>query len=91
MLILSRKKDECIVINDNIKIRIVDVKSDVVKVGIEAPEHIKVYREEVWISIQKENIQAAVDGNQENTISNVGKELSSKLKLKIIKKPEEDA
>jgi carbon storage regulator len=85
------------VISDNIKIRIVDVKSDTVKIGIDAPAHIKVYREEVWISIQEENIQAAVDekkGSEQsvsNAISNIGKEFSSKIKIKIKTNPKEDS
>lgn len=58
MLVLSRKKDEKIVINDDIQIQIVDIKSDTVKLGIEAPKYIKIHREEVWKTIQQENIQA---------------------------------
>lgn len=79
MLILSRKKDECIVINDNIKVYIVDVKSDVVKIGIEAPKDIKVFREEVWKSIYEENIQAVVDEKKGivPSLSNIEQALSS--------------
>ncbi len=55
MLILSRKKDESIVINDNIEISIVDIKGDHIKIGIKAPKDVKIYRQEVYEAIQKEN------------------------------------
>lgn len=60
MLILSRKKDESIIIGDNIEISIVDIKGDHVKLGIKAPRDVKVYRQEVYEAIQKEN-KAAVN------------------------------
>lgn len=84
MLILSRKKDERIVINDNIKIQVVDVKTDAVKIGIEAPDHIKIYREEVWISIHAENKQAANTDSKDvpESLSHVSEELKTKLKSK---------
>lgn len=55
MLILSRKKDESIVINDNIIISVVEIKGETVKVGIDAPSSVKIYRREVYEAIQKEN------------------------------------
>jgi len=60
MLILSRKKDESIIIGDNIEISIVDIKGDHVKLGIKAPKDVKVYRQEVYDAILKEN-EAAVN------------------------------
>ena len=59
MLILSRKKDESIVIGDNIIISIVDIKGDQVKLGINAPHDVKVFRQEVYAAIQEENKAAA--------------------------------
>jgi len=59
MLVLSRKVDERIMIGDQIEISIVDIKGDQVKIGIQAPGSVKVYRKEVYEAIQKENIQAA--------------------------------
>ena len=59
MLVLSRKIDERIMIGDQIEISIVDIKGDQVKIGIQAPGNIKVYRKEVYEAIQQENIQAA--------------------------------
>lgn len=60
MLILSRKKDESIIIGDNIEISIVDIKGDHVKLGIKAPKEVKVYRQEVYEAILHEN-EAAVN------------------------------
>jgi carbon storage regulator len=59
MLVLSRKIDERIMIGDQIEISVVDIKGDQVKIGIQAPGHIKVYRQEVYEAIQRENIEAA--------------------------------
>jgi carbon storage regulator len=62
MLILSRKVDERIIIGDDILVSIVDIKGDQVKLGIQAPKEIKVYRQEVYDAIQKENLAAARAG-----------------------------
>lgn len=59
MLILSRKLDEKVVIGDNIIITIVSVSGETVKLGIEAPYDVKVYRAEVYEEIMKANIEAA--------------------------------
>lgn len=58
MLALSRKKNEAIVINNNIEITILDVRGDQVKVGIAAPKEIPIYRKEVYLQIQEENTAA---------------------------------
>jgi carbon storage regulator len=58
MLILARKIDESIMIGDQIEVSVVDIKGDQVKIGIAAPQNIKVYRKEVYLAIQKENIEA---------------------------------
>jgi carbon storage regulator len=54
MLVLSRQKDESIMINDNIEITIVDVRGNKVRLGITAPKDIPVHRMEVYKAIQKE-------------------------------------
>lgn len=59
MLALSRKKDEAIIINDNIEITIIDIKGDQVKIGISAPKSIPIYRKEVYVQIQNANKEAA--------------------------------
>ena len=59
MLILSRKIDQKIRIGDDIVITLIDVKGDQVKIGVEAPSTVKVYRQEVFEAIQSENKAAA--------------------------------
>jgi carbon storage regulator len=59
MLVLSRRKDETIMIGDEIEITIVDIKGDTVRIGIDAPRRIAVHRKEVYEAIQQENIAAA--------------------------------
>ena len=55
MLILSRKIDEKIKIGDSITITLIDVHGDQVKIGVEAPKNVKVFRQEVFDAIQNEN------------------------------------
>lgn len=59
MLILSRKPGESLVIGPNIHVKILEVKGDVVKIGIEAPKELPVHRREVHEAILKENQAAA--------------------------------
>jgi carbon storage regulator len=59
MLVLSRQRDESIVIGDNVIVTIVDVRGDRVRLGIEAPREVSVHRREVYDAIQRENLQAA--------------------------------
>lgn len=60
MLVLSRQRDESIIIGDNVVITVVDVRGDKVKLGIDAPKEISVHRREVYEAIQRENRQAAL-------------------------------
>ena len=60
MLILSRKVDEQIKIGNDITVTIIEVRGEQVKIGVEAPKSVKVFREEVFNAIQKENKAAAV-------------------------------
>lgn len=59
MLILSRKLNERIVIGDNVEVSVVEIKGDHVKLGIDAPRSVKVFRQEVYQAIQAENQAAA--------------------------------
>ena len=59
MLVLTRKKNESIILNDNIEITIVDVQGDQVRVGINAPKSVSIYRKEIFLEIQAENKKAA--------------------------------
>lgn len=58
MLILSRKKDESLIINGNIEIKIISSEDGKVKLGIEAPKNVEIYRKEVFEKIQEENRMA---------------------------------
>ena len=55
MLILSRKVDEKIVIGDDIVISVIEIRGDQVRIGIDAPKKVKVFRQEVYDAIKAEN------------------------------------
>lgn len=55
MLVLSRQRDQSIMIGDEIEITIVDVRGDKVRIGINAPKHISVHRKEIYEAIRREN------------------------------------
>lgn len=59
MLVLSRQRDESIMIGDNVQITIVDIRGDKVRLGIVAPAEIAVHRKEIYDAIQRENRKAA--------------------------------
>jgi carbon storage regulator len=59
MLVLSRQRDESIIIGDNIVVTVVDVRGDKVRLGIDAPREVTVHRREIYEAIQRENQQAA--------------------------------
>ena len=79
MLVLSRKKGEKIIINDNIELTVVEIEGNKVKLGIDAPKSIEVHREEVYRRIEEENKEAASS-----------KDLS-RLGNLVIKKEEKDS
>ncbi len=58
MLVLSRHRDESIIIGDDIIITVVDIRGDKVRLGIQAPPDVPVHRKEVYEAIQRENRQA---------------------------------
>jgi len=60
MLILSRKVNEKVVIGDDITISIIEVRGDQVRIGIDAPKKVKVFRQEVFDAIREENKAASV-------------------------------
>ena len=59
MLVLSRQRDETIMIGDDTEITIVDIRGDKVRLGITAPRHIQVHRKEVYDAIRSENAEAS--------------------------------
>lgn len=79
MLILSRKIDEKIRIGDDIVITLIEVHGEQVKIGVEAPKHVKVFRQEVLDAIQTENKAAANVEQKDN--ENAIKAVSALSKL----------
>ena len=59
MLVLTRKSGESLIIGDDVVVTIVEVRGNQVKIGVEAPDSVKVYREELLKKIMKENVKAA--------------------------------
>ncbi|WP_128103748.1 carbon storage regulator CsrA [Paenibacillus sp. DCT19] len=59
MLVLSRKKGESIIIQDQIEVTVLAVEGDTVRIGISAPKHIDIYRQEIYASIQEANRESA--------------------------------
>jgi len=57
MLVLSRKKNESIVINNDITIVVVEIRGDKVRLGVEAPREVPVHRREVFDAIQRNNVE----------------------------------
>lgn len=63
MLALSRKKNEALVINNNVEITVLEIKGEQVKLGISAPKEVPIYRKEVYVQIQEANKDAvSTDG-----------------------------
>lgn len=58
MLVLSRQRDETIMIGDDIEITVVDIRGDKVRLGINAPRVVQVHRKEVYEAIKRENTEA---------------------------------
>jgi len=69
MLVLSRQRDESIVIGDNVVVTIVDIRGDKVRLGIEAPGEIPVHRQEVYEAIQQENRNKAAQSQANHPAS----------------------
>ena len=79
MLVLSRHRDESIMIGDDVVVTIVDIRGDKVRLGIDAPSDIPVHRQEVYDAIQRENREAAKSQAQEKPNAN-GPRPTSKTK-----------
>ena len=74
MLVLARKVGQSIIIGDNIELLIIEVRGDQVRLGINAPKTVPVYRKELLEQIKEENIKAAMDADVD-AISNALKQL----------------
>ena len=72
MLVLSRQRDETIMIGDDIEITVVDIRGEKVRLGINAPPHVAVHRKEVYEAIKREKQQAAIkSGGQASDVIHV--------------------
>jgi len=76
MLVLSRKTGEVITIGDQITVTVIEVKEGKVRLGIEAPHDLRVYRQEIYLKVQEENVQAAEWNlaDLENVVEAIGRE-----------------
>ena len=75
MLVLNRKEGESVRVGDDITITVVDVEGGQVKLGIDAPKHVGIHRQEVYVAIEKENAEAAnVTENLLDLIKNTKKD-----------------
>ena len=58
MLVLTRKKDQALVIGDDIEITVLDIQGDQIRLGVEAPKNVKIFRKELYLEILEENKSA---------------------------------
>ena len=65
MLALTRKKGEALVINNNVEVTILEIRGDQIKIGVNAPKEVPVYRKEVCLQIQKENKASVAEDKME--------------------------
>ena len=86
MLVLSRQRDETIMIGDDIEVTVVDIRGDKVRLGINAPREISVHRKEVYDAIRREN-RAAAQVKPED-LSGIGKVAPPKATPREEKKPQ---
>lgn len=59
MLVLSRKKNQSIMIGDDIELTVISIEGDQIKLGINAPRSVEIHRKEIFLAIQEENTKAA--------------------------------
>ncbi len=72
MLVLSRKKNESIVINDDITIVVVEIRGDKVRLGVEAPKEVPVHRREVFDAIRRNEAAAGRDSDKADAAKSRG-------------------
>ena len=65
MLVLSRKRNESVIIQDQIEVTVLGIEGDTVRLGISAPKHIDIFRKEVYLSIQESNREAVVSSSSD--------------------------
>ena len=73
MLALSRKKNEALIINNNVEVTVLEIKGDQVKIGVTAPKSVAIFRKEIYLQIQEENKKAAENQVDRDTIEKLFK------------------
>jgi carbon storage regulator len=76
MLVLSRRVGESIVIGDDVTVTVLEVRGDVVRVGVGAPRHVAVHREELWRELEEANRAAA--SPSEDVIADLSRAVSAR-------------
>ncbi|MDY6912861.1 MAG: carbon storage regulator CsrA [Planctomycetota bacterium] len=71
MLVLSRQRDETIMIGDDVEITIVDIRGEKVRLGITAPPHVPVHRKEVYEAIKREKKASGLTGDQADHVQSL--------------------
>ena len=82
MLILTRKSGESFFIGDEIEVTVFDIQSDKIRIGINAPEHVRIVRKEIK-EIKDENVKASETASKEK-IKNLNKYLAASNQLKSL-------
>lgn len=90
MLVLARKPNQSIMIGDEIEIKIIEVKGDQIKVGIQAPRNIAVHRKEIYEEIKKANIEATDSKNKIDKIKSISGLFKKKKDLESKSSKEEN-
>lgn len=70
MLVLSRKRNECIRVGHDIIIRVIEIRGDKVRIGVEAPESVAVHRQEVYEAIQRDGVRAQQEKDLDHDCAN---------------------
>jgi len=68
MLVLTRKKDQALVIGDDIEVTVLDIQGDQIRLGVSAPKSVKIFRKELYLEILEENKSAAKTAAQVPTV-----------------------
>lgn len=77
VLVLARKPNQSIMVGDHIEIKIIEIKNDQVKIGIEAPKSVVIHRKEIYEEIKEANLQSAVNPSAIEKVKTVGIQIKS--------------
>jgi len=77
MLVLTRKPGQSLYIGDNVKITMMEIRGNQIRIGVDAPASVRVYREEIYLQIMEENRSAAASGGDASVLAGVAKQWKS--------------